>query len=222
MGNNEVSLTNEEMSAMLVSQMLMKSQSGASEETSAEQERQAEIDDMMAALDGLTIEDLAEKKKTKKGGRRKKKVETPKASIYITEKPEFASLNRDVRMNVTFKQHDIPYKEQLWGIDSRMVPYLLEVVKMPKMAKDISDIMNNNSASERALAAEGDVRYIKVVTYEVVPYRARELAFVRVASNPQGKLTTKTYVNKNVLKENNVDVDLFEKRLEKAVKQLQN
>lgn len=219
---NEVNLTNEEMSAMLVSQMLMKSQSGASEETSAEQERQAEIDDMMAALDGLTIEDLAEKKKTKKGGRRKKKAETPNASIYITEKPEFASLNRDVRMNVTFKQHDIPYKEQLWGIDSRMVPYLLEVVKMPKVAKDISDIMNNNSASERALAAEGDVRYIKVVTYEVVPYRARELAFVRVASNPQGKLTTKTYVNKNVLKENNVDVDLFEKRLQKAVKQLQN
>ena len=219
---NEVNLTNEEMSAMLVSQMLMKSQSGASEETSAEQERQAEIDDMMAALDGLTIEDLAEKKKTKKGGRRKKKAETPKASIYITEKPEFASLNRDVKMNVTFKQHDIPYKEQLWGIDSRSVPYLLEIVKMPKVAKDISDIMNNNSASERALAAKGNVRYIKVVTYEVVPYRARELAFVRVASNPQGKLTTKTYVNKNVLKENNVDVDLFEKRLEKAVKQLQN
>lgn len=219
---NEVNLTNEEMSAMLVSQMLMKSQSGASEETSAEQERQAEIDDMMAALDGLTIEDLAEKKKTKKGGRRKKKAETPKASIYIPEMPEFASLNRDVKMNVTFKQHDIPYKEQLWGIDSRMVPYMLEVVKMPKVAKDISDIMNNNSASERALAAEGNVRYIKVVTYEVVPYRARELAFVRVASNPQGKLTTKTYVNKNVLKENNVDVDLFEKRLKKAVKQLQN
>lgn len=219
---NEVNLTNEEMSAMLVSQMLMKSQSGASEETSAEQERQAEIDDMMAALDGLTIEDLAEKKKTKKGGRRKKKAETPKASIYIPEMPEFASLNRDVKMNVTFKQHDIPYKEQLWGIDSRSVPYLLEIVKMPKVAKDISDIMNNNSASERALAAEGNVRYIKVVTYEVVPYRARELAFVRVASNPQGKLTTKTYVNKNVLKENNVDVDLFEKRLKKAVKQLQN
>lgn len=219
---NKVNLTNEEMSAMLVSQMLMKSQSGASEETSAEQERQAEIDDMMAALDGLTIEDLAEKKKTKKGGRRKKKAETPKASIYITEKPEFASLNRDVKMNVTFKQHDILYKEQLWGIDSRSVPYMLEIVKMPKVAKDISDIMNNNSASERALAAEGDVRYIKVVTYEVVPYRARELAFVRVASNPQGKLSTKTYVNKNVLKENNVDVDLFEKRLKKAVKQLQN
>lgn len=219
---NEVNLTNEEMSAMLVSQMLMKSQSGASEETSAEQERQAEIDDMMAALDGLTIEDLTEKKKTKKGGRRKKKAETPKASIYITEKPEFASLNRDVKMNVTFKQHDIPYKEQLWGIDSRSVPYLLEIVKMPKVAKDISDVMNNHSASERALAAEGNVRYIKVVTYEVVPYRARELAFVRVASNPQGKLTTKTYVDKDVLKENNVDVDLFEKRLEKAVKQLQN
>jgi hypothetical protein len=219
---NEVNLTNEEMSAMLVSQMLMKSQSGASEETSAEQERQAEIDDMMAALDGLTIEDLAEKKKTKKGGRRKKKAETPKASIYIPEMPEFASLNRDVKMNVTFKQYDIPYKEQLWGIDSRMVTYMLEVVKMPKVAKDISDIMNHNSAYERALAAEGAVRYIKVVTYEVVPYRARELAFVRVASNPQGKLTTKTYVNKNVLKENNVDVDLFEKRLKKAVKQLQN
>lgn len=219
---NEVNLTNEEMSAMLVSQMLMKSQSGASEETSAEQERQAEIDDMMAALDGLTIEDLTEKKKTKKGGRRKKKAETPKASIYITEKPEFASLNRDVKINVTFKQHDIPYKEQLWGIDSRSVPYLLEIVKMPKVAKDISDVMNNNSASERALAAEGNVRYIKVVTYEVVPYRARELAFVRVASNPQGKLTTKTYVDKDVLKENNVDIDLFEKRLEKAVKQLQN
>lgn len=220
MGNNEVSLTNEEMSAMLVSQMLMKSKED--EKEAEEQERQAEINNMMDALAGLTLEDIEEKKPAKRGGRRKKKAETPKTSIYITEKPEFASLNRDVKMNVTFKQHDIPYKEQLWGIDSRMVPYLLEVVKMPKVAKDISDIMNNNSASERALATEGDVRYIKVVTYEVVPYRARELAFVRVASNPQGRLSTKTYVNKDVLKENNVDVDLFEKRLEKAVKQLQN
>lgn len=220
MGNNEVNLTNEEMSAMLVSQMLMKSKED--EKEAEEQERQAEIDNMMEALACITLEDIEEKKPAKRGGRRKKKAETPKASIYITEKPEFASLNRDVKMNVTFKQHDIPYKEQLWGIDSRMVPYMLEVVKMPKVAKDISDIMNNNSVSERALAAEGDVRYIKVVTYEVVPYRARELAFIRVASNPQGKLSTKTYVLKDALKENNVDIDLFEKRLEKAVKQLQN
>lgn len=220
MGNNEVNLTNEEMSAMLVSQMLMKSKED--EKEAGEQERQAEIDNMMEALACITLEDIEEKKPAKRGGRRKKKAETPKASIYITEKPEFASLNRDVKMNVTFKQHDIPYKEQLWGIDSRMVPYMLEVVKMPKVAKDISDIMNNNSVSERALAAEGDVRYIKVVTYEVVPYRARELAFIRVASNPQGKLSTKTYVLKDALKENNVDIDLFEKRLEKAVKQLQN
>lgn len=220
MGNNEVNLTNEEMSAMLVSQLLMKSKED--EKEAEEQERQAEIDNMMDALAGLNLEDIEEKKPAKRGGRRKKKAETPKASIYIPEMPEFASLNRDVKMNVTFKQHDIPYKEQLWGIDSRMVPYMLEVVKMPKVAKDISDIMNNNSVSERALAAEGDVRYIKVVTYEVVPYRARELAFIRVASNPQGKLSTKTYVLKDVLKENNVDIDLFEKRLEKAVKQLQN
>lgn len=220
MGNNEVNLTNEEMSAMLVSQMLMKSKED--EKEAGEQERQAEIDNMMEALACITLEDIEEKKPAKRGGRRKKKAEIPKASIYITEKPEFASLNRDVKMNVTFKQHDIPYKEQLWGIDSRMVPYMLEVVKMPKVAKDISDIMNNNSVSERALAAEGDVRYIKVVTYEVVPYRARELAFIRVASNPQGKLSTKTYVLKDALKENNVDIDLFEKRLEKAVKQLQN
>lgn len=220
MGNNEVNLTNEEMSAMLVSQMLMKSKED--EKEAGEQERQAEINNMMEALACITLEDIEEKKPAKRGGRRKKKAETPKASIYITEKPEFASLNRDVKMNVTFKQHDIPYKEQLWGIDSRMVPYMLEVVKMPKVAKDISDIMNNNSVSERALAAEGDVRYIKVVTYEVVPYRARELAFIRVASNPQGKLSTKTYVLKDALKENNVDIDLFEKRLEKAVKQLQN
>lgn len=220
MGNNEVNLTNEEMSAMLVSQLLMKSKEDKKEVE--EQERQAEIDNMMDALAGLTLEDIEEKKPAKRGGRRKKKAETPKASIYIPEMPEFASLNRDVKMNVTFKQHDIPYKEQLWGIDSRMVPYMLEVVKMPKVAKDISDIMNHNSAYERALAADGAVRYIKVVTYEVVPYRARELAFVRVASNPQGKLSTKTYILKDTLKENNVDIDLFEKRLEKAVKQLQN
>lgn len=167
------------------------------------------------------IEIKIEDEKTKKKGKGKKKEDKPVVVQHLVpELEQYAKLNRGIKLNVNYNEHDIHYKEQLWNIPSRIVEYNVELVRNPKVAKDIADMFSKGSAEERKKAEEGIVRYFRVINYEEnVYHKIREIAYIRVAED-SGKLRTHLIVKSKILKENNANPEKVKNNLNKLTKSI--
>lgn len=156
-------------------------------------------------------------KKKKKSSNSSKSKETFKTSeSKVPELPIFSKLRKSQELLVTFNEHDIKYKEQFWGVPTRTVTYQIELVTKTQVAKTISDMMNNNSETERQRANEGKTRYYKIVTYETAVSAVREIGYIKV-ENQNGKLNQKFKVKSKTLKENNVNPDKVKKNIQKLL-----
>ena len=168
--------------------------------------------------DDFDIEIIDETPK-KKGRAKAKKEEKPKKREEVPMLEKFSRLKSST-MNVTFNQHDIPYKEQLWPIPPRTVEYQVELVKSPKISYDIAQMFVGKSDVEKEKAYSGNVRYFKVVTYESVLIPLVTIGYIRVTANDKGHMSFKIKVEKEALKNGNANPDKVEKNIESAMKSI--
>lgn len=134
---------------------------------------------------------------------------------FVPELECYEKLKPSIPLMVSYHEHDIHYKDQFWNIPQRSVRYEVELVKQPKVAKDIAFMITKND-TEVERAAEGIVRYYKVVSYESILHKIKEIAYVRVEYK-NGKFKTDTFVKANLLKESNANPDKVRSNLEKLV-----
>lgn len=167
-------------------------------------------------------QEKAQKKKekaSKSSKSSKKKEEAPEFVSEPAEVPElkfFSKLAKTIPMQVTFGEHDIPYKEQLWAIPTRTVDYKLELVSSKKLARDISDKVNGESEQHRERANKGTTRYYRLITHENVLHKVKEIGYVKVYRNSDN-IKYSIAVKNNLLKENNVNVDKLKDKMRDAM-----
>lgn len=209
---SDLSLSKEENAALSIQALLQASQS----ELFSDDDTQ----ELLKEIDNMDFEE-EKPKKSRKGTKKKSNKDLDVAPVhYIPETDDYKNLNMNLEMQVRYTEHDIHYKEQLWGIPSRALKYKLEIVKMTKTAKDISDKMNGNSEEERRKAENGEVRYFRLVNHdENIYHMLREIAYVKV-EKINGKFKTKVLVKSTVLKQNNGNPDKVKEELKKLVQQL--
>lgn len=207
----KVKMTKEEENAMKIQAMLQ----GISFEELVGASLSSEDDED----DDIEIE--IEDEKPKKKGKGKKKEDKPVAvQHFVPELEQFSKLNRGLKINVNYHEHDIPYKEQLWHIDARVIEYNIEIVRNPKIAKDVADMFSKGSAEERKKAEDGIVRYFRVINYEEnVSHKIREIAYIKVVE-VNGKFRTQLYVKSKILKENNANPEKVKTNLNKIIKNI--
>lgn len=196
--------TQEEMNAMRINALL----NGVDPESLNFNEEDEDID--------IEIEDEKAVKKAKK----QKKEEVKHTEPVIHMQPEFEKLKKKETMQVSFGGHDIHYKEQLWPVPLRTVVYNVELVVTPKVAKDIALKLSHNSFEEGEKAYRGDVRYYKVITYENVLYKVKELGYIKVIALDNGKLKIKPEFKTEFLKSVNINPDNFKKSIQSVVSNL--
>lgn len=207
----KVKMTKEEENAMKIQAMLQ----GVSFEDLLEANMSAEDDE-----DDIEIE-IEDEKKPKKKGKKKASEDKPVVVQHLVpELEQFGKLNRGLKLNVNYNEHDIPYKEQLWNIPARTIEYEIELVKNPKIAKDIADVFSHGSAEERQKAEDGIVRYFRVINYEEnVSHKIKEIAYIRVVED-NGKFRTQLYVKSKLLKENNANPEKVKNNINKIIKNI--
>lgn len=207
----KVKMTKEEENAMKIQAMLQ----GISFEDLLEANMLAEDDDD----DDIEIE-IEDEEKPKRKSRKKESKSTPVAQHFVPELEQFAKLNRGLKLNVNYNEHDIHYKEQLWNIPTRTIEYEIELVRNIKIAKDMANIFNHGSDEERKKAEEGIVRYFKVINHEEnVYHKIREIAYIKVVED-NGKFRTQLYVKSKLLKENNANPEKVKNNINKVIKNL--
>lgn len=165
----------------------------------------------------IEVEDEKKEKKTRK----KKSEDKPVTVRYLVpELEQFSKLNRDLKISVNYHAHDIPYKEQLWNIPSRIIDYNVEIVKNIKEAKDIADMFSKGTAEEREKAAAGTIRYFKITNWEEnVPYKIKVIAYIKVVES-SGKFKTQLILKSKLLKENHADPEKVKNTINKILKKL--
>lgn len=206
-------LTKEEENAMRIQAML--------QGVSFEELAKAAMQDA-GADDDIEIEIEDEDKPKKRGGSKRAKSNSGPilTQRFVPELEQFKGLNRGMVMDVNYSQHDIHYKEQLWAIPSRTITYMVEIVRDPKIAKDVADIFSKGAAEERQKAEDGTVRYFRVINHEEnVSHKVREIAYVKV-EDANGKIKTQVHVNSRVLKENNANPEKVKSNLVKLLKDI--
>lgn len=208
MAKQKMKYTNEELNAMRINAMLQ------GLDPSEIQNEPLEDDDIE-----IEIED--ETPKTKKRGTKKVEEKHVYKKPEVPMRPEFEKINKCGKINVTFGEHDIHYKEQYWGIPTRIVEYNVELVTHPKLAVDCSNILNNKSEAEAAKASSGEVRYFKVITYDNVLAKAKEIGYIKVMSD-KGKLKHRILINKAQLKELHINADKLMKNIQNEIRQMLN
>lgn len=201
MAKKNMKYTKEELEAMKIQALLQ----GIDPSTITNEVIEDDIDEL--------VEEAVNPKK-KRGTTKKKKEETVFKQEYIETLPEYANLKTDLTLNVTFNQHDIHYKEQLWPIPLVNRTYKVELVKIPIAAKRIAELVSKNNITEMDKAYRGQVRYFKLVCYDTVPYAAKELGYIRV-SVKDGKLVSKAFPLLKEAKENHINPDKLKKDLNK-------
>lgn len=157
--------------------------------------------------------------KNKKKTTKKKQVEQPIRDCRVPDLDKFSKLKRGMTIEVQQVSHDIHYKEQIWGIPSRMIKYNLEVVSNRKNAKDIAELFKRNTAQDIQDAETGEVRYIRIISYENIPYRSRELGYIRVTEN-NGVLEGHAVLKNKQMKENNINAEKVKKQINKVMNSL--
>lgn len=210
--NNLENLTKEELLAMQVMGMI----NGASAEQVCLGEK----------VEGLETEAQKKKRSTKKSKTTSKtnskttsKTKSEPVEPVSKEVPMldiFKQVKNNIEVDITYNEHDIHYKEQLWGIPERTVTYSIRPVKSIKSAKDISNLMNNNSLEEREKAEKGLTRYYSVVTNENVLHKLHEIGYVRVTREDK-KLKASILVKSKLLKDCSANPDKVKKKISKKV-----
>ena len=205
----EITLSKEEEAALRIQSMLQ----GVSLEELARESFGVDDDDDF----DIVIED--EEPKKKKGTRKKSEPHVAKLHV-VPELDKYARLRRNLTMDVSFGAHDIPYKEQLWAIPSRVITYNLELVKSTMESKRSAERFSKDKG-EIERADNGEVRYYRLVNYENnVPYTIKCLAYVRVEEK-NGKMLTRTIVEKELLKKNHANADKVTKNLNQLVRDIE-
>lgn len=177
-------------------------------------------------------QDKPKAQKTQKT-RKEKPADKPKTDAVVTsdkvpELPRFKNLRRDIEIMVDLYQHSIKYKNQSWGIPGREVPYKLDLVRSTKEAKDIADkftmdLSAESRTLERDRAAAGKVRYFKFVSYaENIPYKARELAYVRVYPSKAGGLKSKLMVLEKTCRDNNIGAGTIREKIDAELMRIES
>lgn len=169
----------------------------------------------------IEFEDEPKKKEktATKGRSRAKQPVTPKQPDRVPDLDVFKALRRNEKLSVQQNQHDIHYKEQIWGIPSRTITYNLEVISNPKVAKDTAILFKLGTPEDLKQAESGEVRYLRIVSYENIPYRSREIGYVRVISTGRG-LSGQILLKNKEMKENNINPDQVKRRLNKQMDRL--
>lgn len=211
MAKKKMKYTKEELNAMKIQAML----NGVDPSTIMNEEVETDID--------IEIEEDNDKKKTKK----KRKVSklnvvgtenqtfTTKQT-YLETKEKYKKLPQSVGMKVVFNEHDIHYKEQHWPIPERVVEYNLELIKIPKVAKDVAEKMSNGDKEEIEKAYNGDVRYYQIVTYENVLAVVSKIGYIRV-ENKDKKFSVSAKVLEKTLKQYKVNSNRVKKNAVKLL-----
>lgn len=207
-------MTKEEKAALEVQAMLQGVTVDELLGISADTEEEDEIDTMLdKAADEI---EKKPKKKTSKPDdimvERPKKVEDK-----ITIKPEFSKFKESDEVNVTFNYHEIPYKEQLWPVPSRVVAYEVELVTKPMVAKNISYEVNGSSEDEANKAYNGDTMYYRIVTYENVKSNVRVIGYIKLFTDGSNKVKSRLVTNKSWMKKVNINIDKFAKEIQKVI-----
>lgn len=131
---------------------------------------------------------------------------------------------RNGKVDVKFNQHDIHYKDQFWDIPPRTVEYQIELVKIPKIAADISQKFysrqNKEAAKAAAKARAGETRYYSIRTYESVLSSIVTIAYAKVTPDDKGKLKSRLAVEKEALSKSNANVNKIIKNIDDAMKSL--
>lgn len=209
-------MTKEEKAALEVQAMLQ----GVTVEDLLGMSAETEEDEVDAMLDEAADE-IESKPKKKTAKPKATKVEAPKVADKIVIKPEFSKFIDSVEVNVTFNYHEIPYKEQLWPVPSRVVAYEVELVTQPMVAKNISDEVNNKSEDEAKKAYDGDTMYYRIVTYENVKSDVRVIGYIKLFVDGTSKVKTRLVTNKSWMKKVNINIDKFTKEIQKVIVNLE-
>lgn len=160
----------------------------------------------------------AEKKKVTRKRTTKKSEEVVRQDI-IKLSDCFNNLLSKASLSVNMCGHDIHYKEQLWGIDSRNIKYEIKLITRPIEAKKAAALIYKNNEKEMQKAYNGELACYKVVTDEIVPFNAKTIAFIGVINTDKG-LVTKVFTNAEQLKKVNINPDKLRKALEGKSKEL--
>lgn len=171
--------------------------------------------------DDFEIEIIDDEKSSKKKGAGKKKAEKEtKRAEFVPNLPQYEKLATGKFINITFNEHDIHYKEQLWSIPSRMVRYEIELLRLPKPCADASDFMNNKSEIEKQKAKSGEVRYYRIVTYENVLHKISMIGYIKAKANANGNISFTPCLFEKLLKDNNVNTQKVKKNINNILKEL--
>lgn len=211
-------MTREEENALRINAMI---QGIPFEEMVKSMQAETESESAAGTESDIEFEDEADEKLKKKATKGRKKSDKPLTTQQVVpELKQFENINRDMKLNVSFNEHFIPYKEQQWPVPSRTLEYLVEIVSNPKIARDLADLFSKGSAEERVKAENGTARYFKVVNYQDnVSYKIREIAYIKVTEK-DGKLHTQLYIKNKLLKENNANPERIKKNLNRIMKDM--
>lgn len=207
-------MTKEEKAALEVQAMLQGVTVDELLGISADTEEEDEIDTML----DKAADEIEKKPKKKTSKPNNIMVETPKkVEDKITIKPEFSKFKESDEVNVTFNYHEIPYKEQLWPVPSRVVVYEVELVTKPMVAKNISYEVNGKSEDEANKAYNGDTMYYRIVTYENVKSDVRIIGYIKLFTDGSNKVKSRLITNKSWMKKVNINIDKFTKEIQKVI-----
>ena len=156
------------------------------------------------------------KAKPKKVKKTEEELKAEREAEDIIPECEWAKLEKRQRLIVTFNQHIIPYKEQEWNIDQRQVAYEIVRADSKRTAGRIIRQMFNDPTPEQMEAARnGEVRYYELrVMNDIVPSRAVVLGFIEIRPDKKNRIK----VDKENIKNNNIDYDVLLADIRKAVK----
>ncbi len=135
-----------------------------------------------------------------------------KTSVYeVPYRKIFDKLKQNEQVEISLSSHDIHYKEQLWDIPERKATYNFKLVTIQKTAVELAEKMavakgksNKEIALEKKKAELGAVRYMTIVSFDNIPYRAKEIGYVRVYQTKSGSLGTQLLLKKESMESNNI------------------
>lgn len=139
---------------------------------------------------------------------------------YIETLPQFSKLMSGMKVNVTFDEHAIPYKEQQWPVDRRTIEYNTELIRFPKLAERTSMFFTGRNKEEMRKAYTGETRYYRLVTFEENSLHSIfEIGYIKVEF-VNNKLKTTVKVKEKLLKESSANPDKVKKALNEKAREI--
>lgn len=150
----------------------------------------------------------------KKSDAKEKKKEVPKLQNNTGHE-----LQKSQEIKVSFRGHDIPYKDQLWPVGQRTVTYYIELVEKTGLAKNLAVKFCPKERPELKdelvrKALSGEHMFYRIVTFENVPSYSSVLGYVRVTSSGSKDIR----LDAENIKKSNVNYDALGKKVKEALK----